>query len=120
MESGTNAAKPQAEEEATCTRRVGVLNGGLRIPPYGVQRAAHNRDGHVKNFAFILDDATGDWSLTPAYDLLYTPGHGGEHTMSLAGESKNPGRSHMLRLAEQAGVYWRNFLLEMGELPGTI
>lgn len=65
---------------------------------------AHNRDDHVKNFAFLLDDTTGDWVLSPAYDLLYTPGPGGEHTMSLAGEGKNPGRSHLLRLAEQAGV----------------
>ncbi len=65
---------------------------------------AHNRDDHVKNFAFILDDATGDWTLSPAYDLLFTPGPGGEHTMSLAGEGKNPGRSHMLHLAQQAGV----------------
>jgi serine/threonine-protein kinase HipA len=65
---------------------------------------AHNRDDHVKNFAFILDDATGDWSLSPAYDLLFTPGPGGEHTLSLAGEGKNPGRAHMLRLAEQADV----------------
>jgi len=49
---------------------------------------AHNRDDHVKNFAFILDDTTGEWALSPAYDLLYTPGPGGEHTMSLAGEGK--------------------------------
>jgi serine/threonine-protein kinase HipA len=65
---------------------------------------AHNRDDHVKNFTFILADTTGDWALSPGYDLLYTPGPGGEHTMSLAGEGKNPGRPHMLRLAEQAGV----------------
>jgi len=65
---------------------------------------AHNRDDHVKNFAFILDDATGNWALSPAYDLLYASGPGGEHTMSLAGEGRNPGRSHMLRLAEQADV----------------
>ncbi|MBN1510816.1 MAG: type II toxin-antitoxin system HipA family toxin [Phycisphaerae bacterium] len=65
---------------------------------------AHNRDDHVKNFAFRLDDTTGEWSLTPAYDLLYTPGPGGEHTMTLAGEGKHPGRPHMLRLAEQAGL----------------
>jgi len=65
---------------------------------------AHNRDDHVKNFAFLLDDTTGDWSLSPAYDLLYTPGPGGEHTMTLAGEGRNPGRSHMLRLAKQADV----------------
>ncbi len=67
----------------------------------------HNRDDHVKNFAFILDDATGDWSITPAYDLSFTAGPGGEHSMTLAGEGRNPGREHILRLAEQAGVSTR-------------
>jgi serine/threonine-protein kinase HipA len=70
---------------------------------------AHNRDDHVKNFAFIMDDGTGEWRLSPAYDLLFTPGPGGEHTMTLAGEGKNPGRSQMLRLAEQAGVSKQEF-----------
>jgi serine/threonine-protein kinase HipA len=65
---------------------------------------AHNRDDHVKNFTFIMNDATSEWALSPAYDLLYTPGPGGEHTMTLAGEGRNPGRAHMLALAEQAGV----------------
>ena len=71
---------------------------------------AHNRDDHVKNFAFLLDDTTGDWALSPAYDLLCTPGPGGEHTMSLAGEGKNPGRSHLLRLAAQADVAKREIV----------
>lgn len=66
--------------------------------------ASHDRDDHVKNFAFILDDASGDWALSPAYDLAYAPGPGGEHSMTLAGEGKAPGREHVLRLAGQAGV----------------
>ena len=65
---------------------------------------AHNRDDHVKNFAFILNDTSGEWALTPAYDLMYAAGPGGEHTMTVAGEGRAPDRSHMLRLAEQAGV----------------
>jgi len=64
----------------------------------------HNRDDHVKNFAFILDDATGRWSVAPAYDLTFAPGPGGEHSMTLAGEGRAPGRDPMLRLAEQAGL----------------
>lgn len=65
---------------------------------------AHNRDDHVKNFAFRFDDARNEWRLSPAYDLVYAAGPGGEHTLALAGEGKNPGRAHIVRLAEQAGV----------------
>ena len=90
---------------------------------------AHNRDDHVKNFAFILDDATGstassppsgDWSLSPAYDLLYTPGPGGEHTMTLAGEGKNPGRSHMERLAQQADVSKREAAVIIDQVQAAV
>lgn len=65
---------------------------------------AHNRDDHVKNFAFVLEETTGDWKQTPAYDLSYTPGPGGEHSMTVAGEGRNPDRSHLLRLARQADI----------------
>ena len=81
---------------------------------------AHNRDDHVKNVAFLLDDTTGDWSLTPAYDLLYTPGPGGEHTMTVAGEGRNPGRSHMLQLAEQAGVTKRQAAAVIDEVRAAV
>jgi len=65
---------------------------------------AHNRDDHVKSFAFILDALTGNWALSPAYDLSHTPGPGGEHTLTLAGEGRHPQPSHMLGLAGQAGI----------------
>jgi serine/threonine-protein kinase HipA len=65
---------------------------------------AGNRDDHVKNFAFMLNDATGEWTLSPAYDLLSTSGPGGEHTMTVAGEGKNPGRPEMLRVGESSGI----------------
>ena len=65
---------------------------------------AHNRDDHVKNFAFVLDPTAGQWTLSPAYDLMHTTGPGGEHTMTLAGEGKNPTRSHMNQLAVQADI----------------
>ncbi len=65
---------------------------------------AHNRDDHVKNFAFIMDDNNGEWRLTPAYDLNFAPGPGGEHTMTLAGEGRHPGREQMLQLANEAGL----------------
>ena len=65
---------------------------------------AHNRDDHVKNFAFILDDTSGNWALAPAYDLLFTSGPNGHHTMTIGGEGHNPGCRNMIKLAKQFGV----------------
>ena len=48
--------------------------------------------------------ANPTWILSPAYDLTFTHGIGGEHTMSVLGEGKNPTRAHCLALAEQFGI----------------
>jgi serine/threonine-protein kinase HipA len=80
---------------------------------------AHNRDDHVKNFAFILD-AAGLWTLTPAYDVTYAPGPGGEHTMTVAGEGRNPGRSHLLGLGEEAGVSKREAAAAIDEVSAAV
>jgi len=66
--------------------------------------ATHNRDDHVKNFAFRLHEATGEWSLAPAYDLTFAPGPGGEHSMTLAGEGRDPGHEQFGRLAKQHSI----------------
>lgn len=63
----------------------------------------HNRDDHVKNFAFRMAD-NGGWELAPAYDLVFSPGPGGEHTMTVAGEGRSPARRHLLQLAAPAGI----------------
>lgn len=63
---------------------------------------AHNRDDHVKNFAFVMDSDTGAWRLSPAYDLVFSAGPGGEHTMSVAGEGKNPRRADLFRAVQKA------------------
>jgi serine/threonine-protein kinase HipA len=63
----------------------------------------HNRDDHVKNFAFRMTDE-GGWELAPAYDLIFSAGPGGEHTMTVAGEGRAPGRRQLLRLAVPAGL----------------
>jgi len=64
---------------------------------------AHNRDDHVKNFAFMLNERN-EWRLAPAYDLTFTYGPGGEHTMTVAGEGRAPQRTHILSVAEGAGI----------------
>jgi len=64
---------------------------------------AHNRDDHAKNFAFTRD-AAGQWRLSPAFDLTFSFGPGGEHTTSVAGEGRSPARCDLIRAAEQGGV----------------
>jgi serine/threonine-protein kinase HipA len=65
--------------------------------------AAHNRDDHVKNFAFLMS-AAGEWSLAPAYDLTFSEGPGGEHSLTVAGAGRNPTRRHLLEVARAAGL----------------
>ncbi len=65
---------------------------------------AHNRDDHVKNFAFLLDDDNLDWHLSPAYDLSFSMGPGGEHSMTVAGEGREPNLSQVFELAKKAGL----------------
>ncbi len=63
----------------------------------------HNRDDHVKNFTFRMTDE-GNWKLAPAYDLIFSLGPGGEHTMTIAEEGRAPAHSHLLQLAGPAGL----------------
>lgn len=61
---------------------------------------AHNRDDHSRNFAFLMDE-NGTWRPSPAYDLTFAQGPGGEHTMLIAGEGRAPGVEHLAALAAQ-------------------
>jgi serine/threonine-protein kinase HipA len=63
----------------------------------------HNRDDHAKNFAFRLN-AEGRWKLSPAFDLNFSHGPGGQHSTSVAGEGARPGRRHLLQVARRGGV----------------
>ena len=63
----------------------------------------NNRDDHVKNFSFLIDHE-GKWSLSPAYDLVYSSGPGGEHSMTVAGEGKAPTKVDIYRLSEKHGI----------------
>lgn len=64
---------------------------------------AMNRDDHLKNHAFLMN-GDGEWRLSPAYDLSFSAGPGGEHSMLIAGEGRYPGRSAMASVAEAAGL----------------
>lgn len=59
---------------------------------------SHNRDDHAKNFSFLLTK-DNQWKLSPAYDLTFSYGPGGEHSTTYLGEGKNPTEIHLLKLA---------------------
>lgn len=64
---------------------------------------AHNRDDHVKNFSFLLN-ARNEWIFAPAYDLVFSYGPGGEQSMLVMGEGKNPGITQLQALGKQHGI----------------
>ncbi|BAV92112.1 type II toxin-antitoxin system HipA family toxin [Candidatus Desulfovibrio trichonymphae] len=63
---------------------------------------AHNRDDHAKNFSFLYDD--GRWQVSPAYDLVYAEGMGGEHATTIDGEGRNPTEGNILSVATKSGL----------------
>jgi len=64
---------------------------------------AHNRDDHVKNFSFLLD-ARNEWIFAPAYDLTFSYGPGGEQSMLVMSEGRNPGTAQLQALGKQHGI----------------
>jgi serine/threonine-protein kinase HipA len=63
----------------------------------------NNRDDHVKNFAFIMDH-NGDWSLSPAYDITFSAGPNGEHTMTIMGEGKTPTAHDVYKVCDNHSI----------------
>lgn len=83
------------------TRDQSQAEEGFRRMAFNV--FAHNRDDHVKNFSY-LTGRNGEWTLAPAYDLVFSHGPGGQHTMALGGEAERPADGDMLRVADAAEI----------------
>lgn len=68
---------------------------------------ARNQDDHVKNIAFLMDRA-GSWSLSPAFDLVYTYNPTGRwtsaHQMSVNGKRDEITRADLHAVAELVSV----------------
>lgn len=96
---------------------------------------AHNQDDHAKNFSFLMDDE-GDWSLAPAYDLIFARSlhrgqammingkrlFGGEDLVEL-GRKHSIEDKHMREIYEQvAGAVseWRRYAAKAEVSPGRI
>ncbi len=83
------------------TRDMSQVEKMFRLAVFNV--LSHNRDDHGKNFSFLMDE-TGMWALSPAYDLIYSAGPGGEQSTMAAGEGRSPGQAHLLELAKTASL----------------
>lgn len=46
-----------------------------------------NYDDHAKNFSFLMDK-TGNWTLSPAYDITFSKGLAQEHITTINGKGK--------------------------------
>jgi len=62
----------------------------------------HNRDDHAKNFSFLLKK--NQWYLSPAYDLTFSFGPGGEHSTTYLGEGRIPTIEHLNLLAKKHNI----------------
>jgi len=79
---------------------------------------SHNRDDHSKNFSFLYDG--GRWQVSPAYDLVYADGMGGEHATAIDGEGRNPAEEHIMAVAKKAGLDQRRAKEIMGEVETAV
>lgn len=62
---------------------------------------ALNQDDHSKNWSFLQNDK-GDWQVSPAYDITFSPSAYGEHMTAFAGFGKQPGKKTFQLLASHA------------------
>jgi serine/threonine-protein kinase HipA len=72
---------------------------------------AHNRDDHSKKFSFLMN-AKEEWRFAPAYDLTFSYSNYGFHSTMVAGESQNPGRKELMKLARHFGLKNANSIIE--------
>ncbi|AXQ96117.1 type II toxin-antitoxin system HipA family toxin (plasmid) [Cereibacter azotoformans] len=83
------------------TRHAGDQDEMFRRMTFNV--LTHNRDDHLKNHAFLMDPR-GSWRLSPAYDISFSDGPGGEHHLAIAGEGRRPGRKHVDEVGRALGM----------------
>lgn len=71
---------------------------------------AHNRDDHVKNFAFIRD--RNQWSLSPGYDLTFSFGINKQHSTTIGGAG-TPSFHHVSLIGQNHCRTWEQILTEV-------
>lgn len=77
----------------------------------------HNKDDHVKNFAFIHQ--AGHWTLSPSFDLTFSSGMNNEHTTAINGRG-NPLIRDIEVVANNHSIHkWSDIVAEVREAIST-
>ncbi len=72
-----------------------------------------NQDDHSKNFSFLASDAD-NWTLSPFYDIVYSPNPYKEHMTAFGGNGRTP-KSALDQLAAQSGLSSKKAIMVMAE-----
>ena len=97
------------EQAIQVMKRLGLLREDLeqQVLRTFFNVIGRNQDDHVKNIAFLMDRG-GNWSLSPAYDLIYSWNPTGDwtsqHQMSVNGKRDQFNRNDLISLANIAGI----------------
>jgi len=78
-----------------------------------------NRDDHTKNFSFLMD-GEGQWRLSPAYDITFNAGPGGEHSMTIAGQGRNITLLAINSLAERFSISKKDVQLIVDDIAKAV
>lgn len=81
------------------TKDIREVEKMFRLAVFNVM--AHNQDDHAKNFSFLMNEL-GEWKLSPAYDLTFSNGPGGEQSTMVLGEGRNITLKHLSKLGIEA------------------
>jgi serine/threonine-protein kinase HipA len=91
------------------TKNIGEVHKVFKLAVFNL--LTHNRDDHAKNFSYILD-SNNNWKFSPAYDLTFSNGPGGEHSTTYLGVGKNPNKKELLELAKKHSIKKPNEIIE--------
>ena len=85
--------------------------------------AARNQDDHVKNISFLME-RSGEWRLSPAYDVTYSYNPAGlwtrDHQMSLAGKVNDFTWEDLLTFARSCGMNRHEARRILGEVFSAV
>jgi serine/threonine-protein kinase HipA len=70
----------------------------------------YNNDDHAKNFSFTMDKK-GRWSFSPAYDMSYSTGKQGFHSMAMNGIRQNAKTKDFEKMAQNFNIReWKSIV----------